>query len=107
VGPEERLGAEQGHRSASGRSADHDGMSCGGILADPVPGEEEALRLQPLVDPNSVAHRREVARRADERRGRRSFGDRGIRVVLDGYGDVKVGDVLELFKTKQVEKTLE
>jgi translation initiation factor IF-2 len=28
-------------------------------------------------------------------------------VVLDGYGDVKVGDVFELFKTKQVEKTLE
>ena len=28
-------------------------------------------------------------------------------VVLDGYGDVKVGDVLELFRTKQVEKTLE
>jgi translation initiation factor IF-2 len=28
-------------------------------------------------------------------------------VVLDGYGDVKVGDVLELFKTRQVEKTLE
>jgi translation initiation factor IF-2 len=28
-------------------------------------------------------------------------------VVLEGYGDVKVGDVLELFKTKQVEKTLE
>jgi hypothetical protein len=27
--------------------------------------------------------------------------------VLDGYGDVKVGDVLELFRTKQVEKTLE
>jgi translation initiation factor IF-2 len=28
-------------------------------------------------------------------------------VVLDGYGDVKVGDVLEFFRTKQVEKTLE
>jgi translation initiation factor IF-2 len=28
-------------------------------------------------------------------------------IVLDGYGDVKVGDVLELFRTKQVEKTLE
>jgi translation initiation factor IF-2 len=28
-------------------------------------------------------------------------------VVLDGYGDVKVGDVLELFRTTQVEKTLE
>jgi translation initiation factor IF-2 len=28
-------------------------------------------------------------------------------VVLEGYGDVKVGDVLELFKTRQVEKTLE
>jgi translation initiation factor IF-2 len=28
-------------------------------------------------------------------------------VVLEGYGDVKVGDVLELFRTRQVEKTLE
>jgi translation initiation factor IF-2 len=28
-------------------------------------------------------------------------------VVLDGYGDVKEGDVLELFQTKQVEQTLE
>ncbi len=28
-------------------------------------------------------------------------------VVLDGYPDVKVGDVLELFQTKQVEQTLE
>jgi translation initiation factor IF-2 len=28
-------------------------------------------------------------------------------IVLDGYADVKVGDVLELFRTKQVEKTLE
>jgi translation initiation factor IF-2 len=28
-------------------------------------------------------------------------------VVLEGYGDVKVGDVLELFRTTQVEKTLE
>jgi translation initiation factor IF-2 len=28
-------------------------------------------------------------------------------VVLDGYGDVKEGDVLELFETKQVEQTLE
>ncbi len=28
-------------------------------------------------------------------------------VVLDGYQDVKVGDVLELFGTKQVEQTLE
>ena len=28
-------------------------------------------------------------------------------VVLDGYADVKVGDVLELFRTRQVEKTLE
>jgi len=28
-------------------------------------------------------------------------------VVLDGYADVKVGDVLEFFRTKQVEKTLE
>jgi translation initiation factor IF-2 len=28
-------------------------------------------------------------------------------VVLEGYQDVKVGDVLELFETKQVEKTLE
>jgi translation initiation factor IF-2 len=28
-------------------------------------------------------------------------------IVLEGYGDVKVGDVLELFKTRQVEKTLE
>jgi translation initiation factor IF-2 len=28
-------------------------------------------------------------------------------IVLDGYGDVKVGDVLELFSTRQVEKTLE
>jgi translation initiation factor IF-2 len=27
--------------------------------------------------------------------------------VLDGYQDVKVGDVLELFETKQVEQTLE
>jgi translation initiation factor IF-2 len=28
-------------------------------------------------------------------------------VVLDGYGDVKEGDVLELFETRQVEQTLE
>ncbi len=28
-------------------------------------------------------------------------------IVLEGYGDVKVGDVLEFFRTKQVEKTLE
>ena len=28
-------------------------------------------------------------------------------IVLDGYADVKDGDVLELFKTKQVEQTLE
>jgi translation initiation factor IF-2 len=28
-------------------------------------------------------------------------------IVLDGYGDVKVGDVLEFFRTTQVEKTLE
>jgi translation initiation factor IF-2 len=28
-------------------------------------------------------------------------------IVLDGYADVKVGDVLEFFRTKQVEKTLE
>jgi translation initiation factor IF-2 len=28
-------------------------------------------------------------------------------VVLEGYQDVKVGDVLEVFETKQVEKTLE
>ncbi len=28
-------------------------------------------------------------------------------IVLDGYPDVKEGDVLELFKTKQVEQTLE
>jgi translation initiation factor IF-2 len=28
-------------------------------------------------------------------------------VVLDGYQDVKVGDVIEAFETKQVEKTLE
>jgi len=28
-------------------------------------------------------------------------------VVLDGYGDVKEGDVLEFFETKQVEQTLE
>ena len=28
-------------------------------------------------------------------------------IVLDGYGDVKVGDVLELFETKQVEQTLD
>jgi translation initiation factor IF-2 len=28
-------------------------------------------------------------------------------VVLEGYADVKEGDVLELFKTKQVEQTLE
>jgi translation initiation factor IF-2 len=28
-------------------------------------------------------------------------------VVLEGYQDVKVGDVLELFETKQVEQTLE
>ena len=28
-------------------------------------------------------------------------------IVLEGYQDVKVGDVLELFETKQVEKTLE
>ena len=28
-------------------------------------------------------------------------------IVLDGYADVKEGDVLEFFKTKQVEQTLE
>jgi translation initiation factor IF-2 len=28
-------------------------------------------------------------------------------VVLEGYQDVKVGDVLEVFETRQVEKTLE
>jgi translation initiation factor IF-2 len=28
-------------------------------------------------------------------------------IVLDGYQDVKVGDVIEAFETKQVEKTLE
>jgi translation initiation factor IF-2 len=28
-------------------------------------------------------------------------------IVLDGYADVKVGDVLEFFETKQVEQTLE
>ena len=28
-------------------------------------------------------------------------------IVLEGYADVKVGDVLEFFRTKQVEKTLE
>jgi translation initiation factor IF-2 len=28
-------------------------------------------------------------------------------VVLDGYADVKEGDVLEFYKTKQVEQTLE
>jgi translation initiation factor IF-2 len=28
-------------------------------------------------------------------------------IVLDGYGDVKEGDVLEFFRTRQVEKTLE
>ena len=28
-------------------------------------------------------------------------------VVLEGYQDVKEGDVLELFETKQVEQTLE
>jgi translation initiation factor IF-2 len=28
-------------------------------------------------------------------------------IVLDGYADVKEGDVLEFFRTKQVEKTLE
>ena len=28
-------------------------------------------------------------------------------IVLEGYADVKVGDVLEFFETKQVEKTLE
>ena len=28
-------------------------------------------------------------------------------IVLEGYGDVKVGDVLEFFRTKQIEKTLE
>ena len=28
-------------------------------------------------------------------------------IVLEGYEDVKVGDVLEVFETKQVEKTLE
>jgi hypothetical protein len=27
--------------------------------------------------------------------------------VLEGYQDVKVGDVLEFFETKQVEQTLE
>jgi translation initiation factor IF-2 len=28
-------------------------------------------------------------------------------IVLEGYADVKEGDVLEFFKTKQVEQTLE
>jgi len=28
-------------------------------------------------------------------------------IVLDGYADVKEDDVLEFFKTKQVEQTLE
>jgi translation initiation factor IF-2 len=28
-------------------------------------------------------------------------------IVLDGYADIKDGDVLELFRTKQVEQTLE
>jgi translation initiation factor IF-2 len=28
-------------------------------------------------------------------------------IVLDGYADVKEGDVLEFFETKQVEQTLE
>jgi len=28
-------------------------------------------------------------------------------IVLDGYADVKEGDVLEFFQTKQVEQTLE
>ena len=28
-------------------------------------------------------------------------------IVLEGYADVKVGDVLEFFRTKQVEQTLE
>ena len=28
-------------------------------------------------------------------------------IVLEGFQDVKVGDVLEVFETKQVEKTLE
>jgi translation initiation factor IF-2 len=28
-------------------------------------------------------------------------------IVLDGYADVKVGDVLELFETRKVEQTLE
>ena len=28
-------------------------------------------------------------------------------IVLDGYADVKEGDVLEMFRTKQVEQTLE
>ena len=28
-------------------------------------------------------------------------------IVLEGYADIKVGDVLEFFRTKQVEKTLE
>jgi len=28
-------------------------------------------------------------------------------IVLDGFADIKVGDVLELFKTTQVEQTLD
>ena len=28
-------------------------------------------------------------------------------IVLEGFQDVKVGDVLEFFETKQVEQTLE
>ena len=28
-------------------------------------------------------------------------------IVLEGYADVKEGDVLELYRTKQVEQTLE
>ena len=28
-------------------------------------------------------------------------------IVLEGYADIKEGDVLEFFETKQVEKTLE
>jgi translation initiation factor IF-2 len=28
-------------------------------------------------------------------------------IVLDGFADIKEGDVLEFFETRQVEKTLE
>ncbi len=55
-----------------------------------------------------VVHDGEMAslRRFDDRR---AGGPGGLEcgILLDGFNDVKEGDVLEFFQTKQVEQTLE